>query len=388
MRSNYRLIFLVCLLSISTVFPSGKLAFAQNSEDNPLLKPVDKSDLLIPASYGTRELTSFEKYRIEETISELDRSAEAQLKQGNGDKAMKLWYRRLMLTRALDRIQEIEALGKIGALAWKKNRGTDVRNIAERLIAIEKESGNQISSNTLNKLATAYQQVKYLDKATDIYQQIVVNGRKQNNPITQQKNLETLGELYLARFEYFHAADIYQELLTLTEANEPKAEYLQNLADIYDRIDRPKQAIAVKQRLITLANTQTSKIANLQIAIARDYETLNQIDEAIEAYNRALEIAFTDRELATASDILSRLGKIYRDEQIDKAIATYDRLLKIQQQTYNDYGMLDTYDILGEIYLDSDKTKAKQYFQQGLELATSLNYKVNYFSDRIEQANK
>ena len=384
--SNYRLIFLTCLLSIGVVF-FGKLAFAQNSGDNFLLKPVDKGDRLIPPGYGTRELTSFEKYRLEETISELDRAAEAQLEQGNADAAMKLWYRRLMLTRALDPILEIEALGKVGAIAWKENRGTDVRNIAERLSAIEEELTGKISFAELNKLATAYEQVRYLDKATGIYQQVVVNERK-NSPITQEK-LKTLGELYLARFKYSQAADIYQELLSLTEVNEPKqVVYLQNLADIYDRISQPEQAIAVKQRLIALsADTQTSKIADLQIAIARDYETLNQTDEAIEAYNRALEIAFTDRELATASDILSRIGEIYQDKEIDKAIATYNRLLEVQQQSYNDYGMLDTYDTLGKIYLDLDKTKSRQYFQQGLELATSLNYKVEYFSDAIERIN-
>ncbi len=381
MRSNFRLIFLICLLSIRVVFP-GKLAFAQTG-DNPLLT-VDKSDLLIPPGYGRRKLTSFEKYRIEETIPELDRAAEAELKQGNGDEAMKLWYRRLMLTRALDRIQEIEGLGKIGAIAWKENRGTDVRNIAERLIAIEEELAGKISFNVLDKLATAYQQVRYLDKATGIYQQIVVNSRKQDDPIAEQKNLETLGELYLARFNYSQAAGIYQELLGLTEANESKAVYLQNLAEIYDRTEQPEQAIAVNKRLIALADTQTSKIADLLSAIARNYETLNRTDEAIEAYSRALEIAFTNRELATASDILSRLGQIYQGEQ---AIATYNKLLEIQQQSYNYYGMLDTYDILGKIYLDSDKTKAKQYFQQGLELATSLNYKVEHFSDAIERVN-
>ena len=227
-----------------------------------------------------------------------------------------------------------------------------------------------------------------IDKATGIYQQIVVNGRKQNNPITQQK-LETLGELYLARYKYSEAADIYQELLELTEANEPKqAVYLQNLANIYDRISQPEQAIAVKQRLIALsADTQTSRIADLQIAIARDYETLNQTDEATEAYNRALEMALANQKLATASDILSRLGEIYRDEQIDKAIATYERLLEVQQQSYNYFGMLDTYDTLGKIYLDSDKAKSRQYFQQGLELATSLDRKVEYFSDAIERIN-
>ena len=192
--SNYRLIFLTCLLSIGVVFP-GKLAFAQNSGDNPLLKPVDKGDLLIPPGYGRRELTSFEQYRIEETIPELDRAAEAELEQGNDNEAMKLWYRRLMLTRALDPILEIEALGEIGAIAWKENRGTDVRNIAERLIAIEEESVGKISLDALDKLATAYQQVRYL------VQQLTMNNGQWTHDAKHRSRLTTRGGTPLPLFE-------------------------------------------------------------------------------------------------------------------------------------------------------------------------------------------
>ena len=388
-RSNYRLISLVCLLSIGTVFCSGKRGLALDSADNPLLEAVDKSERLIPPGYGRRELTSFEKYRIEETIPELNRAAEAELKQGNGDEAFKLWYRRLKLTRALDRILEIEALGEIGAIAWKENRGTDVRNIAERLIAIEEELAGQISFEALDKLATAYQQVRYLDKATSVYRQIVVNSKKQNNLVAERKNLETLGELYLARFNYQQAADVYQELLASTDVDEPKqAIYLRRLADIYDRTSQPDKAIAVKRLIAQHIDNKSAEAMDLKIAVARDYETLNQTDRAIEAYDRALEVALANQKLATASDILNRLGEIYREnKQIDKATSIYNKLLELQQQTYNYYGMLDTYDILGKMYLDSDKTKAKQYFQRGFELAKSLDYKVEYFNDSIERVN-
>ncbi len=64
-------------------------------------------------------------------------------------------------------------------------------------------------------MAKAYQQVRYLDKAINIYQQLLVNSKKADDLIAEQKNLEILGELYLARFDYQESADIYQELLDL-----------------------------------------------------------------------------------------------------------------------------------------------------------------------------
>ncbi|MEY2856717.1 MAG: hypothetical protein RLZZ74_1027, partial [Cyanobacteriota bacterium] len=53
-------------------------------------------------------------------------------------------------------------------------------------------------------------------------------------------------------------------------------------------------------------------------------------------------------------------------------------------QSYNDYGLINTYDTLGKIYLDSgQKQPAKHYFQQALDLAQTLNYKVEYFKQQI-----
>jgi hypothetical protein len=58
--------------------------------------------------------------------------------------------------------------------------------------------------------------------------------------------------------------------------------------------------------------------------------------------------------------------------------------VEIQQQSYNDYGLINTYDTLGKIYLDSgQKQPAKHYFQQALDLAQTLNYKVEYFKQQI-----
>jgi tetratricopeptide (TPR) repeat protein len=73
-----------------------------------------------------------------------------------------------------------------------------------------------------------------------------------------------------------------------------------------------------------------------------------------------------------------------REGQEQKAIATFTQLLKIQQESYNHYGSIDTYDTLGKIYLKSgQKKEAKQYFQQALNLAKALDYKVEYLQQQI-----
>lgn len=390
--SSWRTIFLACLLSISGIFSNGKIVRAENPAANPLEAEITSSDPVIPASYGKRELSSFEKYRIKKTIDELDRIARARLEQGNEDAAFKLWYRRLKLSRAVDTVAEIEALGEIGAIAWQESRGEDLRNIADRLIVIQDEltSEESLSSELLDKFATAYQRIRYLDKAVDIYQQILADSRKRSDLIAERQNLAKLGELHSARFHDRQAAIVYRELLnSLDPRSEPKLQttYLDTLIDIYNRTSQTNKALAAKKRLVELyAEMQPDKQASLEIAIAGDYETLNQPERAISAYERAFTMAIQSQRFATASDALVRLGELYRETGSDNlAISTYLRLLEVQQQSYDRYGAIDTLDTLGKIHLNLErKAEARQYFERGLKVAESLSYKVKYFRERLQ----
>lgn len=410
----FQILFIVLSLGAMNVFSVQEEVFAQSPSTNPLTAEINQRDPLVPDGFGKRELSSFEKYRLKKEIAKLDQRAKAELASNDGDKAFKLWYRQLKLARAIDPKTEINALGEIGAIAWEENRGQDVRNIAERLATIQDELKSEKSSNRLNSptksshspanslppellasFAIAYQQLRYLDQAIAIYQQTLVNSRKADNLAAEEKNLETLGELHLGRFDYVSAAKVYKELLSLADSvaesvkGSKKTEfYLQSLADIYGRTDQIPQAIATKKRLIRqlLANQKTSQIPALEIAIAQDHETLKQTQQAIDAYNGAFKLAAQTEQLAVATDALTRLGKLYqKTNKIEQAIATYSKLTEIQQQSYDYYGLIQTYDILGEIHLQLNQNiQAKQYFELGLKSAKSLNYKIEYFDDQIE----
>lgn len=375
-------------MSATAFFTISEITLAQPQPDNPLT--VDRQDPLIPTGYGRRELTSFEKYRINQAIAQLDRAAKAELERDNLDRAMELWYRQLRLTRIFDRQAEIETLGEIGEIAWTENRREDVRNIANRLIAIHTEitAEKELDANLLSRFGVAYQQVRYLDKAINIYQQILANSREANNRVAEYNNLETLGRLYLAIFDYDNAANIYQQLLSNNTSAEKEETYLQTLINIYDRTKQTNKSILAKKRLIEqyIDDQKINKTPALEIAIAQDYETLKQTDVASEFYNKALTTASTTKQLALASDALIRLGKLYQEKNdLERAIDTYTKLSDFQQQSDNYYGLVNTYDALGNLYLKLDrKHQAQQYFQQGLDLAKNLNYKVEYFNNRIK----
>jgi tetratricopeptide (TPR) repeat protein len=365
---------------------------------NPLEKKIDARDPIIPSGYGKRELSTFEIARIEREIKRLEETAARELEQGNEDQAFELWYRRLKLARAINTEVEIEALGKIGAIAWRSNRAWDLRNIANRLIVIELEiSDADSASKLLQPLATAYEQVRYLEQAIAVYQQILRENKQQQNSVAEAENLTTLGKLYIAQFNYPSAAKTYQELLTLAEAKSDSDQfdlnqvnfYLSTLSDLYDRTGQTQRAIATRKRLIDnyTASNQLKRVAALEFAIAQDHATLNQTQQAKEAYQRAVTLATAQQQLAIALDALDSLGKLYlKKGQEQEAIATYMQLLEIQQQSDDDYGLINTYDTLGKIYLVSGQNKlAKHYFQQALDLSQTLNYQVEYFKQQISR---
>lgn len=392
---TYKTILVAFCLGIGSVVLVEKKILAQARPANPLSIEINQLDPLIPAGYGKRSLSSFEQYRLQKEIIRLDEVATEQLKQNNLDKAFKQWYRYLKLSRVLGHELEIKHLGKVGAIAWQSNRGLEVNNIAERLVLLQSELSREESLpvNLFEPFAQAYQQVRYIDKAIEIYQQSLSNSIATNNLITKQKHLKILGDLYLSRFDYTNGANVYQELLALAET-EPKQSrqsvfYLHTLVKIYDRTGATSKAIAIRKRLIQKysQSQKLAKIPALEIAIANAYQTLKQEPQAIAAYQRTIEVASKNQQLAIASDALTNLGKIYQaNKATAKAVKTYQKLIQIQQESYNYYGLINTYDDLGKIYLDSNqKIKAKQNFQAALVLAKSLDYKVKYFAQRIRQ---
>ena len=369
---------MVCCWGIAVLTPT---AIAQPID--PL--QIDRSDPLIPKGYGRRQLSSFEKYRLQKEIAKLDKNATTELKLNNVDLAKKLWYRRLRLSRVLGTQAEVKALGKVGAIAWQENLGEDVRNIAARLEAIHAaEATNNKSSVLLNELAVAYESIKYLDKAVDIYQHLATNPNHKN------KANDKLGELYLALFDYDRAAKIYQTKLANATSQKEQKTIVLTLVEIYDRNGQTNKSIEAKEQLLKYhsGEKQPKEISALKIEIAQDYETLRQVQKAIEFYQQAFDLAFKNQLLAIASDALERIGKLQEQENIAQAIETYNRLIAIQQQSYNYYGLINTYDILGKIYLKSNQNKAKHFFQRGLDTAITLDYKVEYFRDRLTKLPK
>ncbi|WP_293079565.1 tetratricopeptide repeat protein [Moorena sp. SIO3H5] len=380
------------------------MTLSQSSDnDNPNPLELTAPDPLLPSLSPEEPLNPSERSRLKQALDELNAEAEAEFNAGNQSKAFDIWYREIRLRRVLgDPVAEVQTLGTVGGVAWNENNKQSVQLITARLEEIQQENEAEDSINLplLKALGKAYEQIRVPGQALTVYDQILADARNQDDMATVEATLKTMGELHMAWFDYPKAAETYEELLAqaLNQAqnqreriNEEVA-YLQQLAYIYDQDQQPDQALPKKQQLVDIYLSQgnDTQIPALKIAIASDYNSLNQPEKASQTYQEAYSLAWSLQQFAHASEALQPLAELYlTSKQPEFALQVYEVLLQVEQQSYNYYGLMNTYDKIGQVYLDMNNyPQALAAFQKGLDLAESLQHREAYFVNKIQLVNR
>jgi tetratricopeptide (TPR) repeat protein len=392
-RANLIFLFTILTVKFTEHCLNPNAVYAQSYPPNPL--EIQTLDPLLPSI--KRELRPFERSLLRDELDKLNAQANAQLQVGNDEQAFTIWYRELRLRRALGTLEEIQALGRVGGIAWEKTRTQDVRIINNRLIVIqqETEAKKTLNPELLTAFAQAYQQIHSLNDSLDIYQKILANARTEKDKVAEEESLNTLGQLYLAKFDYADAAVVYEELLNIAQAQNNafnEGIYLQQLANIYTQAIQPGNAVKIKERLAEnyLRNKKLTLLTNLKIALGSDYQALKQPEQANQNYQEAFSLAWSLQQFGAAAEALKKLADLYKAyEQDDYALKIYQELITVEQQSYNYYGQMQAYDQMGQIYLkQKNYSQALSAFQKGLEIARFLKYDEGYFQGQIEQVNQ
>ncbi|NEO31978.1 MAG: hypothetical protein F6K36_16385 [Symploca sp. SIO3C6] len=378
---------------------SSSLAWAKaddidQQQPNPL--ELTEPDPLLPKLPVERPLTRGELKQLREALDELDVQAKAQLAAGNPEKAFEIWYREIRLRRvAGGNLEEVETLGRVGAIAWDGNHKPQVQLITKRLATIQQQAQTEgsLDQDLLIALGQAYQQVRVPGQALAIYDQILADLRQSGDNEAIEATLKTMAGLHMTWFDYPKAIATYEELLSLAQQQGDRVQefvYLQEIAYIYDQAKEPENALRMKQKLAASYPPNDIRLPALKIAIASDYEALEQLDEASQTYQEAYTLAFALQQYAYAGEALQKLAKLYRSHnQPEFALQVYNVLLQVEQQSYNYYGLMDAYDQIGQINLElKNYNQALTAFEKGLEFARFLKYQETYFATQIEQVNQ
>lgn len=379
------------------------------------------ADPLLPTS--DRPLTPTERDRLVQDLDALNLKAAAQLTSGDGPGAFETWNRELRLRRALGAMPEVVALGRVGEVAWQQNNTPQVRWILKRLDAIAAPllpSASAVASTKdgstpaplspadlrtrgalMNALGIAYQQVRSPKSAIALYQHLLTLAQQQRDTASEIATRQNLGQLYLTWFNYPQAGEMYATLLQgATDAGDTPAQilYLTQLIYTYEQAKQPVQAIPYQQQLIALYEKQPqtpppqnppNPIPKLNLRLGDNYVRTGKLDQAEATYQATYKLAQIEQQLGNASEALHKLGELYRsNDRLDAALRIYDFLVGVEFQSYNYYGMMAAYDQIGQIHRSRQAyAPATVAFQRGLELATRLQYREEYFKTQIQELN-
>jgi tetratricopeptide (TPR) repeat protein len=363
---------------------------------------VTTPDPLVQPSADKQPLTLAEQLTLTAALDNLNREAAATLQAGDKDKAFEIWNRELRLRRYLGTLAEVQALSRVGALAWNQNDRQEIEYITQRLRAIQKQvlspKATSVELQVLQVLGEAYQNVRSLPDALGIYNQILAIVRQQNDATAELATLTTIAQLHLGWFDYPKAAATYEELFGLATAKGDRTgelTYTQELAYIYQQNKQPQQAIDSLNKLVEMYTSQANvtQIPKLKLAIASNYESLARenpsfLQEAFNNYQQAYILSWESQQFVVASDALKKVIALYRSQgQIDEALQASQILMETQAKTSNYYGLMEAYDQIGQIYLEKkDYPQAVSAFQRGLQLAQQLKHEEAYFTQQIKKA--
>lgn len=391
MKIRGKLLLAIISFFILFIVDKSTIVLAQSEQKvNPLL--IKFEDDLVPKI--KRDLTALEIKRIEKKIVELETLAQEESIKGNDDLAFGLWYRAINLSKVLGTKEELEMITNVGKVAWDKSRNEDINFLNERLLILEQKytQNQQINSEYLSLFINAYETLHNLDRSIMLNQQQLEIARKNNDINTVKITLDKLGKFYLAKFDYYRAEPIYQELLNIARLDQDylaEGIYLRQLAEISNAIVNPENAIRYKQELAEnyVKNQNLLNLSLIKIAIGDDYKTLKKPQESAKSYQEAFSLAWSLKQYSIAGDALDKLGILYQEyEQFDSALTIYQELIKVQQLSYNYYGLMNSYDYLGKIYSQKqDYSLALKSFEKALEIARSLSHKEDYFIAKIEE---
>lgn len=360
-------------------------------ETNPFIDS-EFTDPVIPQPPVPRTLTPFEQRRIREEADAARLEAEELFASGDVEGAFALWTREILLLQTLGPQTEIEALGRVGEIAWAEERQTEVLFITERLEYLEQDAivAQELQGERLDAFAIAYEQVHALPEATDLREQQLAIARSTGDQAEALRVLAILGPLYRAQFNYLRAAQVYEELLAAARATGDfysAGIFLKELAEIYTKAAEPENSLAIRQELANyyFETQQYRLIPALSLEIGDDYLALEQPEQASQLYQRAFKEAWAVEQFSIAGDALNKLGDLYRSyQQPQFAIQVYGELLKIYQQSYNLYGLMKTYEKIGDIQVEQGNLgSAQNSYTQALELAFRLDHQTEYYEERL-----
>jgi tetratricopeptide (TPR) repeat protein len=242
---------------------------------------------------------------------------------------------------------------------------------------------NEMKSFVFGDLGINYQQLGYVRKAIEYYEQALKIARETGDRQGEGTWLGNLGNAHNDMGELKKAIEYYEQALKITReigGRQGEGTALGNLGNAYNSLGDAKKAIDYFEQALKIAReigdrrAEGTDLGNIGLA----YWYLGETKKAIEYNEQALKIAREINARCEEETALGNLGLTYRDlGQTKKAIEYHEQALKITREIGNRCKEGNTLGSLGNAYysLGSAK-KAIEYHEQALKIAREIGDKL------------
>lgn len=216
-----------------------------------------------------------------------------------------------------------------------------------------------------------------LQKALEIYQQVLAIRREIGDRAGVGKTLNNIGRIYNDLAEYAQALEFYQQALAIRQELGDRAgvaSTLNNIGAVYQNLSQYPQALEFYQRSLAIRQEVGDK-TDIGLAlnnIGMIYQSLDQYQQALEFYQQALAIRQNLGDRKGQGQILYNIGVVYDSMgQYSQALLFFQEALSLAQNTTGNEA--DILNGIGTVYSQLGQySQALKYHQQALAILTKL----------------
>lgn len=267
-----------------------------------------------------------------------------------------------------------------------KNNSSNSLNLCNQALSESQKSGYLAGKAKSFELFGKYFEVnKNYDFAIENYKRSLNIWEQAGEKEEIAKILNTLGIAYYSKGNFTEAETLYQKALSMRSEYQNKEGLLavyNNLALLYARMANYEKSLEFSLQALSIAETQDDieQLAKAIDFVALNYYNLGKYKNSLEYYLRELKLyeGYEKVNENTILDIYFNIGKIYFALQDnDNALKYYQKALYFADKNQEEAKIAKIYSGIGSVYFELKNFDASlEFFNNALKIAEKNNNKL------------
>jgi CHAT domain-containing protein/tetratricopeptide (TPR) repeat protein len=275
-----------------------------------------------------------------------------------------------------DRDLEARSLNNIGFAHGQLKHSEEAISFYQQSLAVSRSSQNwTIVETTTVNLGYLYRELQKYNEEIALYQQAELLFKKVGSKSVEAKMISLAGDVYNEQKQYKQALVFYQRSrIVAQEARDKMREQsiVLKIGSAYINLENYEQGvIAVREVLLLREIKDPALEAKLLNELGQLYEKLNKIEEAIAAYQRSLVVSRSSQNMTMVQTTTINLGKLYKKSQkYAEEIALYQQAELLFREAKDGVKEAQVADLIGDAYSEQKQDEqAVKFYQKARILA-------------------